>query len=44
MLLQEMGVTNAMMEAAVRDVDENDEFEDEVAGMEDIMPSTDSYP
>ena len=44
MLLQEIGVTNAMMEAAVRDVDENDEFEDVVAGIEDMMPSTDSIP
>ncbi len=41
---REMGISNAMMEAAVRDVDENAEFEDVVAEMEDMMPSTDSIP
>jgi hypothetical protein len=44
MLLREMGISNATMEAAVRDVDENAEFEDVVAEMEDMMPSTDSIP
>ena len=44
MLLREMGISNAMMEAAVRDVDENAEFEDVVNEMEDMMPSTDSIP
>ena len=44
MLLREMGISNAMMEAAVWDVDENAEFEDVVAEMEDMMPSTDSIP
>jgi hypothetical protein len=44
MLLREMGISNAMMEAAVRDVDENAEFEDVVAEKEDMMPSTDSIP
>jgi hypothetical protein len=46
MLLREMvrPISNAMMEAAVRDVDENAEFEDVVAEMEDMMFSTDSIP
>lgn len=44
MLLREMGISNAMMEAAVRDEDENAEFEDVVAEMEDMMFSTDSIP
>ena len=44
MLLREMGISNAMMEAADRDVNENAEFEDVVAELEDMMPSTDSIP